>query len=289
MRHFAAFHFAVLVPLLLGGAGVIGAQQSSPAGKAGPGGRTNVLEEGYVFNIVDWDGGKVPRLYERSDQLPLTLADVRKLTAAKFSVEDIVKMIEERRCACDASVDALVELKNAGVAPEVIKALSLHALGPNRSLGLRVIIDFEGLGAAPTVSTQARKGFLYLIVPDGDRERVFLGSLRTILGQKWQRDGMVDNTDPLLPKQVRRVVFESEVPLKTQGMKRAMVFTSTKPDIYTSADIPAQDRADVHYFDFDYPKSSLQRSCVLQVLYRQDALLEDKWQLVRTHFECEWD
>ena len=289
MRQFAGFHITLLL-LFSVNAGVTGAQQpSSTASASSPGGRTNVLEEGYVFNIVDWDGGSVPRLYERSDQLPLTLADVRKLSANEFSVEDIVKMIQERRCACDASVDALVELKNEGVAPHVIKAVSLHALGPNRSLGLRVIIDFEGLGAAPAVSTQARKAYLYLILPDGDRERVFLGSLRTILGQKWGRDGMVDNTDPLLPKKVRRVVFESQVPLKTEGMKRAMVFTSTRPDIYTSADIPIQDRSDVQYFDFDYPKSSLQRACVLQVLYRQDALLADKWQLVRTHFECEWD
>ena len=115
---------------------------------------------------------------------------------------------------------------------------------------------------------------------------MFLGRLQTILGQKWQRDGLVDNTDLLLPKKVRRIVFESQVPLKTRGSKRAMVFTSTKPDIYTSADIPEQDRKDVQYFDFEYPASSLQSMCVLQVLYRQDALLADKWQLVRTHFEC---
>ncbi len=270
----------LLVPLLAG------AQQLSPAGtREGP----NPLESGYVFNIVDWDGGEVPRLYERSDQLPLTLADVRKLSTNEFAVADIVKMIEERRCACDASVDALVALKSDGVAPEVIKAVSLHALGPNRELGLRIVVDFEGLGAASAISSQARKGYLYLILPDGARERVFIGRLQTILGQKWQRDGMVDNTDLLLPKKVRRIVFESQVPLKTRGSKRAMVFTSTKPDIYTSADIPEQDRKEVQYFDFEYPASSLQSLCVLQVLYRQDALLADKWQLVRTHFECEWD
>ena len=296
MRQFAGFRLAHLLSVaILTTASAADAQQLSAAGKSGDAQRINALEEGYVFNIIDWDGGEVPRLYERSDQLPLTLADVRKLSANEFAVEDIVKMIEERRCACDASVDALVELKGAGVAPEVIKAVSLHALGPNRRLGLRIIIDFEGLGGAeevggaPEVSSSARRGYLYLIVPDGDRERVFLGSLQTILGKKWQRDGLVDNTDLLLPKKVRRIVFESEVPLKTQGAKRAMVFTSTKPDIYTSGDIPAQDREGVQYFEFEYPKSSLQQSCVLQVLYRQDALLADKWQLVRTHFECEWD
>jgi hypothetical protein len=33
----------------------------------------------------------------------------------------------------------------------------------------------------------------------------------------------------------------------------------------------------------------VQRLCGLQVLYRQDAMLPDAWQLVRTHFQCEWD
>ena len=263
------------------------AEKATPAG-AGSGSR-HALEEGYVFNIVDWDGGELPKLYERSEQLPLTLADVRKLSANQFGTDAIVKMIEERRCACDASVDALVGLKQAGVAPEVVQAVSLHSLAPNRALNLTVIIDFEGVGGSPVVSTQARKGYLYLIVPDGERERVFMGSLNTILGQKWQRDTMVDNTDLLLPKKVRRVAFAAAVPLKTHGAKKAMVFTSTTPDIYTAADIPATDRKGVQEFSFDYPASSLQRDCVLQVLYRQDNMLPDTWHLVRSHFECEWD
>ena len=262
-------------------------QKATPA-PAGSSSRT-ALDEGYVFNIVDWDGGELPKVYERSEQLPLTLADVRKLSTNQFGTDAIVKMIEERRCACDASVDALVELKKAGVAPEVIQAVSLHSLAPNRALILTVIMDFEGVGGASAVSAQARKGYLYLIVPDGERERVFVGSLHTILGKKWQRDTMVDNTDLLLPKKVRRVAFAAQVPLKTYGAKKAMVFTSTKPDIYTAADIPAADRKGVQEFDFDYPSSSLQRDCVLQVLYRQDTMLPDTWHLVRSHFECEWD
>lgn len=249
----------------------------------------NVLEEGRVFNIIDWDGGKLPKLYERSDQLPLTLDDVRKLSANEFDSGAIVRMIQERRCACDASVDALVELKKAGVSQEVIQAVSLHALAPNRALNLRIVMDFEGLGGAPEVSTQARKGYLYLIIPDGGRERVFMGNLHTILGRKWQSDSMVDSEDLLLPKKVRRVAFEAAVPLKTYGIKEAMVFQSTKPDIYTSADIPQGDRGGVQTFQFEYPSNSLQRNCVLQVLHKQDAMLPDKWRLVRAHFECEWD
>ena len=260
------------------------AQRSAPAsGRA-----VDTLASGDIFNIIDWDGGELPRRYERSDQLPISLDDVRKLSANKFSNAAIIKMLEERRCICDASIDALVELKGAGVSEEVIQAVSLHSLPPNRSFGLAISLDFKGLGNQ-AISTQARKGYLYLIVPDGDKERVFIGHLQAILAGQWQRDGLVDRTDLLLPTKVRRVTFAAEVPLKTYGPKKALVFTSTKPDIYTSADIPERDLAGVREFEFDYPASSLERICSLQVLYKQDAMLADRWHLQRTHFQCEWD
>ena len=260
---------------------------SAPAELGGPAG--SVLDDGFIYNIVEWDGGQLPAVYERSDQLPVTLADVRKLSASKFSEAAITKMLEERRCACDASVDALVGLKQGGVSEKVIEAVSLHSLPPNRAIDLTIALDFEGKGGAAAVSSQARKGYLYLIIPDGDRERVFVGNLQSILGRKWQRDTLIDNTDLLLPKKVRRIVFASSVPLKTHGEKRALVFTSTKPDIYTSADVPKADREAAMEFAFDYPASSLQRACSLQALHRQDTMLADQWHLVRTHFECEWD
>ncbi|MCC7261956.1 MAG: hypothetical protein IT369_05455 [Candidatus Latescibacteria bacterium] len=248
-----------------------------------------VLDEGYLFNIVDWDGGQLPKLYERSDQLPLSLDDIRQLSANKFGDAAIIKMLEERRCACDASVDALIGLKKAGVSEAVIAALSLHALPPNRGLNLKIALDFEGAAGADQVSNQARKGYLYLIIPDGDRERVFFADLQSVLAGRWQHDALVDNTDMLLAKKVRRVAFEARVPLKVHEHKKALVFTSTRPDIYRSADIPPADRAGVQTFEFDYPTSSLQQNCTLQVLYRQDAMLPDQWHLVRSHFECEWD
>ena len=99
----------------------------------------------------------------------------------------------------------------------------------------------------------------------------------------------MDQTDLLLPKKVRRIAFSATVPLKTYGRKKAMVFTSTRPNIFTSADIPTADRAGVREYEFDYPTSSLQRDCTLQVLHKQDAMVQDRWHLVRTYFECEWD
>ena len=268
--------------LLLLAAGAAPAQTASPAGDS------RTLPPGYVFNIVDWEGGRLPPLYERSDQLPMSLHDIVSLTEAKFSEEMIRKMLEERRCACDASVASLVRLKNSGVTEKVIQDMSLHALPPNRSLDLAIHMDFEGLGGA-AVSTQAHRAYLYLIIPDGNRERVFFGSLSDVLAQAGRRGTAVDNTDLLLPKQVRRVSFVARVPLKEPGAKRALVFTSTRPNIYTEADIPEADRKGVQEFRFDYPASSLQRFCSLQVLHRQDAMLANRWHMERSHFECEWE
>ena len=273
--------------LLVGAALSVCAQQPAPASPGQV--PKKVLDEGYLFNIVDWDGGQLPKLYERSDQLPLQLDEVRQLSASKFSDAAIIKMLEERRCACDVSVGSLVGLKQAGVSEAVIAALSLHALPPNRSLNLNITIDFEGLGGADQPSSQARKGYLYLIVPDGAKERVFFADLQAVLAGRWQRDALVDNTDQLLAKKVRRVSFEARVPLKVHEHKKALVFTSTRPDIYSSADIPQADRAGAQSIEFDYPTSSLQQNCTLQVLYRQDAMIPDQWHQVRSHFECEWE
>ena len=54
------------------------AQQSSPAS----GQAIDPLARGEIFNIVDWDGGSLPRRYERSAQLPMSLEDVGKLSAS---------------------------------------------------------------------------------------------------------------------------------------------------------------------------------------------------------------
>lgn len=275
----ATRQITILLALLLSASTLPSTAQSTSTGG---------LPAGAVFNIVDWEGGPLPPLYERSSQLPMSNQDIIQLAAADFSDDAIVKMLQERRCACDASVAGLISLKQGGVSEEVIAAMSLHALPPNRFLDLSVHMDFEGLGGSSNVSTQARKSYLYLIIPDGDRERVFFGSLQQGLNRSSART-QVDNTDLLLPKPVRRASFVARVPLKEHGRKRALVFLSTRPDIYTVADIPAADRKAAQEFTFDYPVSSLQSRCSLQVLHRQDVMLADNWHLERSHFQCEWD
>jgi hypothetical protein len=236
-----------------------------------------------VVNIVGWDGGKFPPVYERSDQLPLSAEDILRLTRNAFVPQQIVQMVQERRFAGDASAQALIGLKQAGVAPEVLQAISLHALPPNRALHLTVELSFEG------ASREARRRYLYVLIPDGQRERVFTADLGEVLAGRWQRDALVDQTDPLLPRQIRRITFSGEVPLKTYGQKKVLVFTSTRPDILTSADIPVADRRDAQEYALDYPACSLRRDCLVQVRYKQDAAVPYKWRTVRTQFQCEWD
>ncbi|MBT6144200.1 MAG: hypothetical protein HOH74_02150 [Gemmatimonadetes bacterium] len=285
MQRVRGFSMALLLAVLSVSAQAEAQTAVQTADPARPG--VHVMPAGSVFNIVDWDGGMLPPLYERSDQLPLSLDDIIQMQQADFSDAAISKMLQERRCACDASVASLIRLKEAGVSEGVIQSMSLHALAPNRAIDLLMHLDFEGLGGAGNVSTQSRKSYLYLIIPDGDRDRVFFGNLQQAMGRSAKPQ--VDNTDLLLPKSVRRATFVARVPLRTHGSKRAMVFASTRPDIYTVADIPEADRSAAQEFTFDYPASSLQSRCSLQALHRQDAMLPGLWHLERSHFECEWD
>ncbi len=253
------------------------------AGWSQGGWAADIPTRGAVINIVTWDGKNLPPIYERSDQLPLTLEDVINLSRNDFGDEAISRMVRERRFAGNASADALIELKKAGVSKKVIQAISLHALPPNRALSLAIQLEFAGQ------SREARKRYLYVIIPDGPTERIFTADLGAVLAGNWRRDERVDLTDPLLPKQVRRVTFADRVPLKTYGSKTMLVFTSTKPDIFQSSDIPDADRAGIHEFAFDYPVSSPLQDCRLQVRYRQDVLLPYKWHMAGAHFQCEWN
>src|SRR5688500_427633 len=83
-----------------------------------------------TLNIIEWDSNTLPKVYERSDQLPLSDEEVAKMSKAGFDSAQLVKMIEERRCACDASADGLIKLKQQGVHKDVLSAISLHGLKP---------------------------------------------------------------------------------------------------------------------------------------------------------------
>ncbi|MDY7228579.1 hypothetical protein [Hyalangium rubrum] len=236
-----------------------------------------------TINLIEWNSNQLPRLYERSDQLPLTDEEVAKLSKAGFTSAQLVKMIEERRCACDASADGLIRLKQAGVNADVLSALSLHSLPPNRMLNLLVTLDFTG------ESRGAREAFLYFFVEDGDLTRVLTLNIPDLLQNQNAHEATVDRSDILRARLVRRIQLPGSVPLKTYGPHRVLVASSAKPTLTHPSQLTEQERAKAQLYTFDYPRSSLQSLCRLTAGYRQDAVLAYKWRFEGSRFECEWN
>ena len=246
---------------------------------------TELLNE--AVNVIEWDGRDLPDIYQRSQQLPLDLGDIKLLSLKGFKDTTIIEMLEQRRCACDASVESLINLREDGVTEEVLAAVSLHSLPPNTALSLKIDIDFLGNGGRESFGASYQENYFYLVIPDGKRERVFVGNIAEILTGEWQIDTFTDSFNPLLSRKTRRVSFTTEIPLKTYGNREVLVFTSTRPDIYSSKDLSLE--KNIESFSLDYPVSSSSTSCNLKVRYRQDALLFDRWHWKGAYFDCEWN
>ncbi|MBX7098365.1 MAG: hypothetical protein K1X89_11680 [Myxococcaceae bacterium] len=236
-----------------------------------------------TVNIVNWDGAQLPKVYQRSDQLPLTDEDLEKLAKEGFDAPMMIKMIEERRCACDASAEGMIRLKKAGVPKEVIQAVSLHGLKPNRHLEVLVTMDFSG------DSREARQNFLYFFVDDGDLTGVFTADLIELLTRNNSSDEMVDRSDLLITKRVRRVRFVGSVPLKTYGKHQVLVVASANPSLTHPSQLNALERKTAQSYTFDYPRASLQSLCRLTAGYKRDAVLTYQWRYMGSRFECEWN
>jgi len=236
-----------------------------------------------TINLIEWNSNQFPRVYERSEQLPLTDEEVAKLSKAGFTPAQLVKMIEERRCACDASADGLIRLKQAGVNQEVLSAISLHSLPPNRQLNLLVTVDFTG------ESRDARDAYLYFFVEDGDLTRVLSLNIPALLANQNAHDTTVDRSDILRARTVRRIQLPGYLALKTYGPHRVMVATSPKPTLTHPSELTELERSKAQIYTFNYPRSSLQNICRLTAGYRQDAVLAYKWRFEGSRFECEWN
>lgn len=242
-----------------------------------PTGRTETI------NIVQWDANVLPKVYERSDQLPLTDDEVDKLVKAGFDAPQVVKIIEERRCACDASADGLIRLKKAGASKEILSAVSLHSLPPNRALQLDLVLDFQGQ------STQAREAYLYVFVEDGSITRVLTANLGDLLSRRNAHESMVDQSDLLIARQVRRIRLPGRLPLKTYGSHTLLVATSANPTLTHPSELTAAERKTAKTFTFDYPRASVQNVCRLNAAWKQDPVLAYNWAFQGSRFECEWN
>ncbi|HVP61928.1 MAG TPA: hypothetical protein VMT11_15295 [Myxococcaceae bacterium] len=236
-----------------------------------------------TVNMGQWDSNSLPPVYERSEQLPLTDEEVTRLSQAGFAPDQLVKMIEERRCACDASAEGLIRMKVAGVDPAVIAAVSMHALKPNRALNLEVTLDFSG------ESRRARNAYLYLFVDDGELTRVLSANIDELLRRPNAHETTVDNSDFLIARTVRRIVLPGQLPLKSHGRHTVLVASSASPNLTHPSQLKAQDRAAAQTYLLDYPRASLQSLCRLTAGYRRDAQIADRWRFLGSRFECEWN
>ncbi|MFL5321175.1 MAG: hypothetical protein ACJ790_16060 [Myxococcaceae bacterium] len=242
-----------------------------------PAGQTQSL------NIINWDSNQLPKIYERSDQLPLTDPEITKLSQAGFEPSQLVKMIEERRCACDASADGLIKLKQAGVNKDVLSAISLHSLAPNRQLNLMLTLDFSG------ESRTARQAYFYVFVDDGPITRVMSLNLDELLRRQNSRDTVVDKSDLLIQHQVRRIQFPGVIPLTTYGKHNVMVVASGSPTLTHPDQLKESERKYAQLYTFDYPRSSIQSNCRLTAGYLRDPVLPYQWNYQGSRFECEWN
>jgi hypothetical protein len=236
-----------------------------------------------TINILHWDSNQLPRIYQRSDQLPLTDDEVAKLAQGGFDTAQLVKMIEERRCACDASAEGLLRLKQQGVPKDVLSALSLHALRPNRALQLSMTLDFSGDGRS------ARESFLYLFVDDGKLTRVLTANLNDLLGRQHEHESLVDRSDLLIERKVRRIELAGAVPLKTYGKHTVLVASSGNPTLTHPSQLSELERSKAQTYTLEYPRASLENVCRLTAGYRRDPVLADRWSFQGSRFECEWN
>ena len=240
---------------------------------------------GPAINGVQWSAADVPKLVQRSEQLPLTDDELVKLTRAGFAADKLVLLIEQRRCACDASADGLIKLKGQGVDPRVLEAIALHALKPNRAVVFELTVDFVGAGAPP------REGSLNIFIEDGELTRQLELPLReafALQGSTAMSTPLIDESDPLKARPVRRLVLSGELPLKTCGKHRALVVAQTRPVQHPSQLTPAE-RARAQQLDLDYPRASLQSLCRLRASFRNDPVTAGRWLPQATRFECEWN
>ena len=234
-------------------------------------------------NIAQWDSNALPPVYERSEQPPVTDDEVRRMSQSGFPPDQIVKILAERQCACDASIEGLVRMRTAGVEPSVINAVSQYALKPNRVLNLEVTLDFTG------ESQRARNAYLYLFVDDGDQTRVLSANVDELLRRPNAHETTVDSSDYFISHTVRRIVLPGQLNLRTYGRHTLVVASSASPNVSHPSQLRSQDRSAAQVYLFDYPRASLQSLCRLTAAYRRDAKIVDRWRFQGSRFECEWN
>jgi hypothetical protein len=169
------------------------------------------------------------------------------------------------------------------VPKEVLSAVSLHGLKPNRALNLELTLDFVGEGS------EAREGTLYFFIDDGPLTRVFSLPIQELLSSRRQHEQMVDKSDFVIARKVRRIQLAGEVPLKRYGAHQILVVASANPTLSHPSQLSPAERAKAQSYTVDYPRVSLTDICRLRAGYKRDPVLTYKWAYLGSRFECEWD
>jgi hypothetical protein len=144
-------------------------------------------------------------------------------------------------------------------------------------------VDFTG------ESNEARESFLYFFVDDGDFTRVLTANITDLLSSQHPHDSVIDRSDILIARKVRRIELPGEIPLKTYGKHQLMVVASGRPTLTHPFQLTELERSKAQVYNFDYPRSSIQNLCRLTVGYKRDAVLTYRWHFVGSRFECEWN
>ena len=219
-----------------------------------------------------------PRLFLRTGQPPLDEAGVKALLASGMDPEVVMQLLEERRCACDVSPQALARWREGGVPDEVIAAASLHALPPNRRLALSVVADTTSrTGRSPA------RGWLHLFVRDGPRWR----ALHVPLGEG-PEEAWTDARSVLRRRRTREV-SRAALELSAPGRHEAWVAWSEQPWAERPEELPGFERVRARHFTLDIPAATSRRACRVRVGLRTDDFRPGRARLEEATWDCEWE
>src|SRR5262249_49529084 len=136
---------------------------------------------------------------------------------------------------------------------------------------------------------QARENYLYVFVDDGELTRTLSLNVADLLSRRNAYESMVDKSDLLLARQVRRIRLPGDIALKTYGRHRILVAASASPTLSHPSQLSEAERRNAQAYNFDYPRSSVQSVCRLTAGYKRDPVLDYRWHLTGSRFECEWN
>lgn len=226
------------------------------------------------------------RLKRTSDADPLTLEELEKLAAAGIGEATLVEMMRTRRVKAVADADRLIALKKKGATDAVIAAVSAHALPPNDHIDLFVALE----AGAPGAMRQAPSVYIELWHTGLARQEALLhADLRRLFRRGLNVEVQRDESDPLLPRTVRRINFSGKVESKAPGALVWRIYAGQQRGLTTLEGLPKAEQGRVQTLPFDYPAVSEQQRCRIDLRLERDAMMKDTYALSPARLDCRWE